>query len=500
MDRVFIRQKSIITHICFEHRFDYIASQGDYLIMLSRLVVVSNRLPVAISGDKISGYEVKPGTGGLVTALEPIIRQTNGTWIGWPGCSSDVPFESLLSEYSRNTDFELIPIQITEEDIDKYYRGFSNKSIWPLFHDLLGQFSFKSVEYDTYREVNKKFAEVIAKNIETDDAVWIHDFQLICAGHYLKELGVSTRLNFFLHIPFPSFDLLRRLPRKTAMMKSLLKYDHIGFQTLVDKRNFISCLKWLVPEAKAITKRRQSTIHYANREISVGHYPISIDFKEFNDQAKTVEVSEAAWYLKENIKADVLVLGLDRLDYTKGIPERFMAFEKLLEKYPDVCGKISLLQIVVPSRLNVAEYQELKSELESLAGRINGRFSTSGWIPIHYQFRTLDRIQLIGHYKAADIALITPLRDGMNLVSKEYCASSIDSRGILILSEFAGAAVQLRKGAIVVNPFDVDLTADAIYAAYNMTDEEKTRRMRVLRAEVKRNDVHRWVRQFLGEE
>jgi trehalose 6-phosphate synthase len=177
-----------------------------------------------------------------------------------------------------------------------------------------------------------------------------------------------------------------------------------------------------------------------------------------------------------------------------------MAFEKLLERHPDVCGKISLLQIVVPSRLEVAEYQDLKGELESLAGRINGRYSTSRWIPIHYQFRTLDRVQLIGHYKAADIALITPLRDGMNLVSKEYCASSIDNRGILILSEFAGATAQLRKGAIVVNPFDADLTADAIYAACTMSEEEKARRMRLLRAEVRRNDVHRWVRRFFANE
>jgi trehalose 6-phosphate synthase len=468
--------------------------------MHNRLVVVSNRLPVAIFGDRISGFEVKPGTGGLVTALEPIIRRTNGAWIGWPGCSYDVPFESLLSEYSQNANFELIPVPMSEDEIERYYRGFSNKSIWPLFHDLLGQFSFKPEEYDTYREVNKKFAEVIGNNIKTDDTIWINDYQLIFTGYYLRELGVSNKINFFLHIPFPSLDLLRRFPRKTAVMEALLEFDHIGFQTSVDKRNFMSCLKWLVPEAKSVTKRGQSTINYANREIAVGYYPISIDFNEFDDLAKTKEVSDAAWYLKENISAEIVVLGLDRLDYTKGIPERFLAFEKLLEKYSDVRGKISLLQIVVPSRLNVTEYRVLKSELESLAGRINGRFSTGGWIPIHYQFRTLDKIQLIGHYKAADIALITPLRDGMNLVSKEYCASSIDNRGILILSEFAGAAAQLRKGAIVVNPFDIDLTADAIYAAFIMSDKEKADRMKVLRAEVKRNDVHRWIRRLLGEE
>ncbi len=468
--------------------------------MHKRLVVVSNRLPVAIFGDKISGYEVRPGTGGLVTALKPIISLTKGTWIGWPGCSSEVPFKSLLLNYSKKEKFGLIPVKITEEEISRFYRGFSNKSIWPLFHDLLGQFSFNLEDYETYRSVNKKFAGIIAENNKVDDTIWIHDYQLIFAGHYLRELGIKSRLNFFLHIPFPSLDLLRRLPRKAAIMEALLDYDHIGFQTSVDKRNFISCLKWLVPEAKTVSKMQESIIHYTNREILIGHYPISIDFNDFNNLAKTKETSDTAWFLKENINAETMVLGLDRLDYTKGIPERLRAFERLLEKYPDVRGRISLMQVVIPSRLNVAEYQELRNELESLASRINGRFSSGGWIPIHYQFRTLDRIQLVGHYKAADIALITPLRDGMNLVSKEYCASSVDNRGALILSEFAGAATQLRKGAIVVNPFDIDLTADAIYAAFKMSVEEKEHRMKILRAEVRRNDVHRWVRRFFGEE
>ncbi len=468
--------------------------------MHKRLVVVSNRLPIAIFGDEIRGFEVRSGTGGLVTALKSTISQTKSAWIGWPGCGSEVPFKSLLLNYSKKANFELIPVQVTEEEILRYYRGFSNKSIWPLFHDLLGQFSFNPEDYETYRSVNKKFAGIIAENNRVDDTIWIHDYQLIFTGHYLRELGIKSRLNFFLHIPFPSFDLLRRFPRKIAMMEVLLDYDHIGFQTSVDKRNFISCLKWLVPEAKTVSKRQESIIHYANREILVGHYPISIDFNEFNNLAKTKETSDTAWFLKENINAETMVLGLDRLDYTKGIPERLRAFEKLLEKYPDVRGRISLMQVVVPSRLNIAEYQELKSELESLAGRINGRFSSGGWIPIHYQFRTLDRVQLVGYYKAADIALVTPLRDGMNLVSKEYCASSSNDRGVLILSEFAGSAEKLRKGAIIVNPYDIDLTADAIYAAFIMSVEEKEHRMKILRAEVRRNDVHRWVRRFFGEE
>lgn len=468
--------------------------------MAPRLVIVSNRLPVSISGNEVAGFKVVSGTGGLVTALEPIIRSSSGAWIGWPGCNDDVPHESLLAEYSEQSQFSLIPVSLTEDEIAKFYRGFSNKSIWPLFHDLLGQFSFDPLEYKVYHDVNRKYAERMKTSSRPGDVAWIHDYQLLFVGHYLRELGVFSYLNFFLHIPFPSIDLLRRFPHKNSLMRAMLCYDHIGFQTAADKRNFISCIKWLVPDAKIITRRRQSIVQFQGRDIRVGYYPISIDFNEFNDLAKTKEAGDAAWYLKENIQARVLALGLDRLDYTKGIPQRFLAFERCLEKHEDLHGEISLLQVVVPSRLNVPEYQELKNLLESLAGRINGRFSSAGWIPIHYQFRTLERTQLVGHYKAADIALITPLRDGMNLVSKEYCASSIEDQGVLIISEFAGAAAQMSKGALVVNPYDLDQTADAIYQACLMSPEEQARRMKLMRSEVKRYDVHRWVRWFFGEE
>ncbi|KAA3635106.1 MAG: trehalose-6-phosphate synthase [Calditrichaeota bacterium] len=461
-----------------------------------RLVVVSNRLPVSISGDEKIGYTVEPGAGGLITALKPIIKRTKGAWLGWPGCNIDVPFDKLLQEYSNKASFSLLPVGLTEEDIAMYYRGFSNRSIWPLFHDLIGQFSFVLEEYERYKVVNRKFAETIAKNITENDNVWIHDYQLIFVGSELRDLQIKTKLNFFLHIPFPSVDLLRRLPRNQTIIKRFLAYDHIGFQTAVDKRNFVSCVKWLIPEARIINKRTKSYITYNDQKTVIGYYPISIDFNEFNDVSKSKEASDTAWYLKENINAKFLVLGLDRLDYTKGIPQRFLAFEKLLEKHEDVRGEISLLQVVIPSRLNVPDYQNLRDELEQLLGRINGRFSTSGWVPIHYQFNTLDRVRLVGHYKAADIALVTPLRDGMNLVSKEYCASSIDNKGVLMLSEFAGAADQLGKGAILCNPFDIDRTAEQIYEAFRMSDEEKERRMRLMRSEVKKNNVDRWVRQF----
>jgi len=464
-----------------------------------QLVVVSNRLPVAIY-EEAGQWHVKPSTGGLVTALAPIMAKSRGLWLGWPGCPPDAPAADLLMNYNKDLEYDLIPILITQEEIDKFYLGFSNNTIWPLFHDLLGHFTFDLDEWNTYIEVNRRFADLIASVVEPDSFIWVHDYHLLLVGHFLRELNVANHLNFFLHIPFPSYDLFRRLPWKHEVMQAILDYDHIGFQTPSDRRNFIQCVKWLLPEATRSVYKRQSIINYHKRKIKLGYYPISIDFNEFNEGAKAREVAEAGWFLHENLNSKTLVLGLDRLDYTKGIPNRFLAFERLLEKHPDCIGNISLIQIVVPSRAQMPDYKILKNELDTLAGRINSRFSKHGWIPIHYQFRELDRTQLLGHYRACEIALITPLRDGMNLVAKEYCASSIDNNGVLILSEFAGAAAQLSKGALMVNPYDLESTADAIYAAFIMNYEERQRRMKILRSEVKRNDVNRWVNWFLGSE
>jgi len=464
-----------------------------------RLLVVSNRLPVVIIRDD-DRWKVEPGSGGLITALSPVIRENRGIWVGWPGCGPQAPALSLLQEYSEELDYELKPVILTDKEVQKFYRGFSNQTIWPLFHDLLGYCNFDAEQWNSYVDVNRRFAETIAGLIEPNSFIWIHDYQLMLVGHFLREMNIDRQVSFFLHIPFPSRDLFRRLPWKHEVLQSLLEYDHIGFQTQHDRRNFIQCVKAFIPEATVKTYKRESVVSYGNRTIKLGHYPISIDFDEFNEGAKTKEAADAAWFVHENVTSRILVLGLDRLDYSKGIPERFLAFERMLEKYPEVQGNISLIQIVIPSRLRVPEYRDLKESLDMIAGRINSRFSRHGWIPIHYMFRSLDRTQLLGHYRACEIALITPLRDGMNLVAKEYCASSVDNNGVLILSEFAGAAEQLAKGAIMVNPYDLEGTADAIYTAYIMDAEERRRRMRTLRAEVRRNDVKRWLEWCLGSQ
>ncbi|UCG60866.1 MAG: trehalose-6-phosphate synthase [Candidatus Zixiibacteriota bacterium] len=461
-----------------------------------KLFIVSNRLPIII-GVEDDQWKVNPSSGGLITALAPLMKKNHGTWLGWPGCGPEAPVEELLEKYSREQEYTLKSVAITDVEVEHYYRGFSNQTIWPLFHDLLGYCSFDAENWNYYNRVNERFAAEVVKLIGPDHFVWIHDYQLILVAHYLRELKANLHLNFFLHIPFPACDLLQRMPWRSEIVYGLLQYDHLGFQTNHDRRNFIQCVKTMIPEASVKGYRQQSEVRLEGRTIKLGTYPISIDFHEFNDFAASKEVADAAWFVHENLPSRKLVLGVDRLDYTKGIPERFLAFERALEKYPDLHRHISLVQIVVPSRTKVPEYRDLKEVLDTLSGRINGRFSRQGWVPIHYMFRELNRTQLLGYYRACEVALITPLRDGMNLVAKEYCASSVENDGILILSEFAGAADQLQKGALMVNPYDLEGTADAIYAAFVMTEEERRRRMRTLRGEIRRNDVQRWIEWFL---
>ena len=463
-----------------------------------RLLVASNRLPVRIVKSEAGSWTVQPGHGGLVTALAPVLKKNGGLWIGWAGNDEEINVGEVLNQAARNFAFDMKPVLLSTDEVEKYYRGFSNETLWPLFHDLLGHSKFDRENWRVYQEVNRRFSEIIAPEIRENDFVWIQDYQLIMVGQFLRQLNVQHPLAYFLHIPFPALDLFRRLPWRDVIMQALMDYDLLGFQTLRDRRNFVQCVRALIPNIQIDIHRRYALIKHDGRTIKAGNYPIGIDFDEFNNAARDERVAEAAWYLHENLAGTQVILGIDRLDYTKGIPERLLAYEHLLEKYPELHGKITLLQVVVPSRTYVPDYQNLRKLLDELVGHINSRFAHHGWVPIHYMFRSLDRSQLLGHYKACEIALITPLRDGMNLIAKEYCASSIDLNGVLILSEFAGAAEQLSKGALIVNPYNLEGTADAIYQAFNMDLDERKKRMQLLQTEVKRNNVHRWVRLFMS--
>ena len=462
-----------------------------------RLLVASNRLPATIR-KKGNAWMTYPGTGGLITALAPVMEVNGGLWVGWPEAEDNAAVRKSLRDFSKKHCYSLKPVWLSQREVERYYRGFSNETIWPLFHDLLGNCSFRRDNWEIYRQVNERFAKTIAAAVQKNDFIWVHDYQLMLVGHYLRRAKIKRPLAYFLHIPFPPLDLFRRLPWKQEIIEALMEYDLLGFQTLRDRRNFVQCVKGLQPRVQLEVRARYTLLRIGGRTVKVGHFPISIDFERFQEMARSKEVAEAAWFLHENIQGRQLMLGLDRLDYTKGISERFRALELALEKYPELQGNISLVQVLVPSRTHVPQYQKLKNRLDALTGRINGKFSRHGWVPIHYKYRRLDQVQLLGHYKACEIALVTPLRDGMNLVAKEYCACSIDNNGVLILSEFAGAAEQLAKDALIVNPYDVEGTADAIYQAYKMPLPERIRRMRSLRSIVKRSDVYQWLEWFLG--
>jgi len=458
-------------------------------------IIVSNRLPVKF--ERVDdGWNVFPGTGGLVTALAPVLENNDGIWIGWPGAPVTEELKLTLKSDALKIGYHLEMVDLTDEEITGFYRGFSNSAIWPLFHDLIDHCNFDIGQWEIYQRANYKFARTIVDHAEDNSFIWVHDYHLMLVGDFLHEMGFGNRSAYFQHIPFPPQDIFLKLPWRHELLEAILSYRLIGFQTERDRSNFIRCVRYILPEARVASDRKIHVIQYDGRTSRVGAHPISIDFNYFNGFAKSKEGSDAAWFFHEDFKDQKIIIGIDRLDYTKGIPHRLLALENCLERYPELKGKITLVQVVVPSRTEVAEYQSMKSEIDEMVGRINGRFTSGSWIPVHYIFGTLSKAELIGYYKASEIALITPLKDGMNLVSKEYCASHDDEQGVLVLSEFAGAASRLACGAILVNPYNVIEVADAIFRAFYMDSGEQRSRMRKLRSEVRRNNIFKWVEQF----
>ncbi len=462
----------------------------------TNLVIVSNRLPVRIH-KTADGWKVDPGDGGLVTAMAPVLRNRGGTWIGWAGTEWHEEIRTILRESTLQVGYQLRPVPLTAEEVQKYYLGFSNEAIWPLFHDLLDRCDFNPDNRRLYAQVNRKFAQEIAETCRAEDFLWVHDYHLMEVASELASLGAACRKGFFLHTPFPPLDLFIRLPWKFEFLQHLLQYDVLGFQTIRDKRNFLWCVRSLIREKKIQGKGNVSRIQAGSREVTVGSFPISIDFNEFSRMAGTSEVAEKAWFLHEDLPNRKIILGVDRLDYSKGIPHRLKAFRNALARHPDLRGNVTLVQVVVPSRAEIQEYKDLKEEIELLVSEVNGEFTQPGWVPVHYLYRSLPRTELLAWYRMAEIALVTPLKDGMNLVAKEYCASSIENDGVLILSEFAGAAAQLYRHALVVNPFDEEGVADAIWQAFTMAPEERSERMKKMRRSVRENDIFRWVDTFL---
>ncbi|MGB5985911.1 MAG: trehalose-6-phosphate synthase [Desulfobacterales bacterium] len=469
-----------------------------------RLVIVSNRLPIVLNQTPEGFWRVAPGSGGLVTAMAPILKDRGGLWIGWPGSteSEGMDFDALLAEATDGGGYTFKAVPLSRAEVEDYYYGFSNEVLWPLFHDLQTRCNFDPRYWRMYCEVNRKFAEVTARNSSREDHIWVHDYHLIRTGQALRDLGSRAKIGYFLHIPFPPLDLFLKLPWRFEILNSLLAYDLVGFQTPRDKRNFVQCLRAIRRDVPVKGRGQVVLAEGEERQVRIGNFPISIDFDEFARQATDPGVDQRVEQIRTNLSSEelrrTLLLGVDRLDYTKGIPERLQAFAIALKHYPELREKISLIQIVVPSREKIPKYQELKLEIQRLVSDINGRYGQTGWVPIHYIFRSVDRAELVALYRAADIALITPLKDGMNLIAKEYCAANIEDQGVLIMSEFAGAAGQFQRQALLVNPYDREGVAAAIASACAMPRAEAKRRMKTLRRKVRKSDIYWWVDAFLN--
>jgi trehalose 6-phosphate synthase len=467
-----------------------------------RLLVVSNRLPVVLEADGEGHLTAQPGSGGLVSALLPVLRHRGGTWVGWAGLAASddngKQIDRALAEAGRDFGFRLRGVPLSEAEVHEFYEGFSNSVLWPLFHDMPERCRFEPAWWEAYQRVNRRFADSVMECGETE-LVWIHDYQLIGVAAALREQGSRARLGYFLHIPFPPLDIYLRLPWRFQLLRLMLAHDLLGFQTLRDRNNFVQCVRRLLPEVRLVGRGHLLAAQVDNHVTRIGVFPISIDYGSYARRACVQPVIDEVRRLREAFPPDrQLLLGVDRLDYTKGVPQRLRAFDALLAAHPELVRRVSFIQVIVPSREDIAEYGSLKSDVERLVSEINGRYTQpGGWVPIQYVYRSLSPTELLAFYRCCQIAVITPLKDGMNLVAKEFCACSVDEDSVLLLSEFAGAAAQLHAGALIVNPHDIQGVAAALHAAVVMSQEERRTRMRRLRRSIAERDVFWWVNNFL---
>jgi trehalose 6-phosphate synthase len=455
-------------------------------------VIVANRLPVdrVTQPDGSSHWRRSPG--GLVTALEPVMHKTGGAWIGWSGTPGD-PIEPL-----DEADMRLVGVGLSEDEVADYYEGFSNATLWPLYHDVIAPPHFHRTWWDAYVRVNRRFAEAAADQAGEGAVVWVQDYQLQLVPGMLRERRPDLRIGFFNHIPFPGYEIYAQLPWRRQIVEGLLGADLIGFQRIGDATNFLRACR----RASGLTTRG-STVRVGSgrtdREVRVGTFPISIDSAGFEQIARQPEVRGRAEEIRESLgNPEVLLLGVDRLDYTKGISHRLKAYGELLSDGRLTSPEAKLVLVASPSRERVEQYRALRDEVEVTVGRINGEFGEVGSAPVHYLHQSYPPEEMAALYLAADVMLVTSLRDGMNLVAKEYVACRYDETGALVLSEFTGAADELTS-AFLVNPHDIAGLKDAIVRASQIAPGEARRRMRALRRRVMEYDITRWADTFLTE-
>ncbi len=455
-----------------------------------QFIVVANRLPVRmIQEGSHRRWETSPG--GLVSALSPVMaNRPNTSWVGWTGAAGPAPAPFI------HEGIKLHPVPLSRADVQLYYEGFSNGTLWPLYHDAMSPPEFHRTWWDAYVQVNHRFAETVLTMAEPDATVWIHDYQLQLVPGMIRQVMPDMRIGFFSHIPFPARELFLRLPWRAQIVRALLGADLIAFQTEVMTHNFLHVLPRLIEEGLEI---HDDQTKFGGRTTHVRTHPIGIDYERFASAATSPAADQAVEQLRANLGTPrKVLLGVDRLDYTKGIEQRLRAFNELLDEERISAEDVVLIQIAQPTRSNVSGYADIRSQVEQLVGEINGNFGTMMRPAVHYLHRSHDFDELIVLYRLADVMLVTPFRDGMNLVAKEYVATKNDLTGSLVLSEFAGAAHELNE-AVLVNPYDIDGMKEAIEFAVFMRPDEQRLRMRAMRAAVSYNTAEHWARTFVEQ-
>lgn len=467
---------------------------------MSKTIIISNRLPVnlQIRNGRLSAH---PSVGGLATGMKSVHGDAEGLWIGWSGLiREETPPELKKDVANALKEQHCAEVPLSQEEIDGFYFGFSNRTIWPLFHYFLEYSEFEKSFWESYVTVNQKFAEAIAEHASPDDLIWIHDYQLMMVPQMLRALRPELTSGFFLHIPFPSYEIFRTLPWRKELLQGLLGADLIGFHTYDYERHFLSSVRRLLGQEVSFNE-----INMDRRVVKVDSFPMGIDYDKFKSAAEKPplgvdspesELKKRLDHHKKSTPEGKFILSIDRLDYSKGIASRIKAFEYFLDQHPEYKEKVRLIILAVPSRSQVPQYQVLKKEIDELVGRINGELSTVSWTPIWYFYRSLPFENLIDLYTSCDIAWLTPIRDGMNLVAKEYIATRTDQSGVLILSEMAGAAFELNE-ALLINPNNFEQIAEALHQAFNMPPEEQRRRMAPMQKRLERYNVERWAHDFV---
>lgn len=454
-----------------------------------QLIVVSNRLPLTVS-TKRDAVVVRHSVGGLATGLRDPHERLGGTWVGWPGRVDQLPPEAR-DEVARRLEAEhLIPVTLTEREVHEFYEGIANGVLWPICHDRLDRLPLRVTGWDVYEQVNERFAAAAAACHRPGDRIWIHDYHLLRTPALVRRRLPHARIGFFLHVPFPNPEIFFALPTRRWLIEGMLGADVIGFHTRRYRGHFTAALRRLY----GTEMDADGTIAWEGRRVQLGIFPMGVDAAGLAERAASRRVNGTVLELRASQQR--LLVGIDRLDYTKGIPRRLLALERLLIEHPEWRGRVRLVQVAVPSRAGVQAYRQVRREVNRLVGRINGEFGTPSWTPVHYVYRSVPQAMLLALYRSADVMLVTPVRDGMNLVAKEFAASRTDEEGVLVLSELAGAADELTD-ALLVNPYDVDQMAAAMHQALTMEGRERRDRMRALRTVVRDNDVHRWTASFL---